>query len=179
MHLEVNAMSKPKNNLEDRSYHPFIIIDLRILDLPRTTEAFRMYGELKRYANKEGECFPSYTRLAKIYKGSYPEGHDSTLRRKAIASVQELIDWGLLIKEKRELNDGSPATNLYILTPPNHWKDSSSAISETAHRKRSKKKGSSPTELGVVLPRNQGSSPTEPGGVVLPRNQGSSPTEPG
>ena len=47
-----------QDEILDESQRSFITVDLRILEIPLTTEAFRMYAELKRYANwRDKKCF--------------------------------------------------------------------------------------------------------------------------
>ncbi len=112
-----------KDTISDQSFRPFIVIDLELLTLPLTTDAFRIYVELKRYANREGGCFPSYKTLGKCFKGSYPNSKDCLLRQKAIAAVKELMEWGLVKKEERRKDDESLTSNEYILTPYTEWKN--------------------------------------------------------
>ncbi|MBW4596237.1 MAG: helix-turn-helix domain-containing protein [Brasilonema angustatum HA4187-MV1] len=179
------------DKIEDRSHHPFVIIDLRILEIPLTTEAFRIYAELKKYANSEGKCFPSYTKLAKAFKGSFPEGHESTLKKKAIASVQELIEYGLLTKEERPYADtAAKVSNLYVLTPPSSWREKTEEISGLSHKKRpNQKKNEKKTRESALGSSEsappQGSSESEPRGVESALGssesappQGSSESEP-
>lgn len=110
------------DTIVDQSFRPFILIDQAILDIPLTTDAFRVYAELKRYANRLGGCFPSYKTLGECFKGSYPTSKDSLLRQKAIAAVKELVQWGLVRKEERRKTDESLTSNQYILTPHTEWK---------------------------------------------------------
>jgi Helix-turn-helix domain len=149
--------------VEDRSLDHFIIISHKLLSLPLTTEAFRVYAQLKKYAGANGQCYPSYSRLAKeCFRGSFPEGGESTLRKKAISSVQELINWGIVEKEHRPYGDTeSSATNLYILTPTSSWRSAPLGESTLKHKKSNKAKKPESTIPGSLS--ELGGSLGEPG----------------
>jgi hypothetical protein len=171
------------DKIQDRSTPRFVMINHCILDMGLTTEAFRVYAELKKFANHETqECFPSYSKLSAVFKGSYPDAHESTLRKKAIASVQELIDRGLLIKEKRTQNETSASTsNLYILTPPTDWKTTASLTPSLSHKKRPNQRTSNKNCLGSsdsTLPGSDSEPPFFPDQVVPTRHHPSSDSTP-
>src|SRR5690242_10938679 len=110
--------------ISDQSFSPFIIVDLAVLEVPLTTDAFRVYVELKRYANTAGSYFPSYQTLGKCFKGSYPKSKEDLHCQKAIAAVKELVEWGLLKKEECRSDKETRTYYQYVLTSYTEWKSS-------------------------------------------------------
>jgi hypothetical protein len=99
------------------------MIDFQILEMDLSLDAFRIYAELKKFANHHtNDCYPSYAKLAIAFKGSYPTSSPSLWRKKAIAAIAELEEKGVIEKELRFLQNGANRTNLYTLTPPSEWK---------------------------------------------------------
>lgn len=67
-----------------------------------------IYAALKKFANKNGECFPARNTLVSICGISL-----SSVKR----ALKELCEANVLKKEKRTRANGSQTSNLYILTP--------------------------------------------------------------
>lgn len=90
------------------------VVPTEILDTDLSTHTKMVYMVLRSYANgQDNTVFPSYSTIAK--KGSMS-------KRKAIQCVQELEEYGLLVKEERKTvskNKGiSQTSNLYYLFRP-------------------------------------------------------------
>ena len=93
-------------------------------EMPLSLEAFRALGHLSRRAdNNDGCAYPSYTSIGEAcFRASYPKSSSTTLRRKAIKAINELIGYGLIRKEIR-FKDGSNEHigNIYALTHSSSW----------------------------------------------------------
>lgn len=61
---------------------------------------------LANYADEDGQCFPSLTKLSKIA---------GTTRQNVSQHIKKLIDAGLVSKQERERHNGSQASNTYVL----------------------------------------------------------------
>jgi hypothetical protein len=84
-------------------------------------EAYRVYCHLCRRAGCDNNAFPSYKSIGEFcFRGSFPNSPTDTLRRKAIAAVNELICWNLITKTSRE-NNGLQTSNHYSLTDMEDW----------------------------------------------------------
>lgn len=72
------------------------------------------YMSLKFFANQEGECFPSYSLIAKYMR---------TSQRVAISAIQELVKKGVVKIENRKVNDNTKelTSNRYIIAKPSDW----------------------------------------------------------
>lgn len=100
-----------------------IFVHSTIDDLGLTLGAFRVYGHLARRAGKSNEAWPSYSTIGEqCFRSSYPKAKDATLRRKAIAAVDELETRGLVEVERRKLEDSEGhRSNVYRLVPLTTW----------------------------------------------------------
>jgi hypothetical protein len=89
----------------------FTIVPEWVLDAPISDVAVRLYGVLRRYADKAGECIPGRKTLAERLRKS-----PSTVDRAA----RELIAIGALEIEPRYDSRGDQTSNLYRLfsVPP-------------------------------------------------------------
>ena len=129
-----------------------IFIHSELDDLDITAEAFRVYAHLARRAGSNGKAYPSYQSIGeRCFRKQYPNASSETLRRKAIAAVNELIELGLILKRPNIKKDGSHATNDYRLTPRREWKAG----------------GSVNTPCSVMTP---GVVSTHPGSVLTPKD---------
>jgi hypothetical protein len=99
-----------------------VFMPARFDDLNLTLEAFRVYCHLSRRTNKETRtAYPSYAKIGEIcFRGSYPNSSKASLKAKAIAAVNELIEFGLIRKELQDEDDGY-SHNVYHLTGQNEW----------------------------------------------------------
>ena len=78
---------------------------------------------LARRAGKDNCAWPSYAAIGEqCFRANWPAAGADTLKRHAIAAVNELISFGLIRKEKRTADDGGDATNAYYLTPQKEWR---------------------------------------------------------
>lgn len=84
----------------------FAIIPEWVLDADISSHAVRLYGVLRRYADQNGQCFPSRRTLANRCKVS-----ESTLDR----VMKELIHCGAVSVDHRTSGEGDFASNLYML----------------------------------------------------------------
>ncbi|MBC1277663.1 hypothetical protein GNF10_17290 [Nostoc sp. UCD121] len=147
-----------------------IYMDSKLDDLPLTMEAYRVYCHLCRRAGCDNNAFPSYKSIGEFcFRGSFPNSPIDTLRRKAIAAVNELICWNLITKTSRE-NNGLQTSNHYSLTDMEDWFPNPLKPSSLIRGK--KDLGSVGGTLGGVL----GGHPSSAGGtppVVLGEHPGS------
>lgn len=108
-----------------------IFIHSELDDLPLSLEAFRVYAHLSRRAGKKNLAWPSYHSMGEAcFRKSYPKASRETLRRKAIAAVNELIEAGLIGKVVTCNDRGEYATNRYRLTPRCEWRYGSACSQE-------------------------------------------------
>ncbi|BBD70608.1 hypothetical protein NIES4072_69750 [Nostoc commune NIES-4072] len=162
-----------------------IYIDSKLDDLPLTMEAFRVYCHLCRRAGCDNNAFPSYKSIGEAcFRGSFPNSPTETLRRKAMAAVDELVCWNLITKATKKKLDGSPSSNQYRLTDIDDWfteatKQSSltrgkakTSNGETTRVVLGEHQGGDRGTLGVVMGEHQGSDGGTLG-VVLGEHQGS------
>jgi hypothetical protein len=162
-----------------------IYIDSKLDDLPLTMEAFRVYCHLCRRAGCDNNAFPSYKSIGEAcFRGSFPNSPTETLRRKAMAAVDELVCWNLITKATKKKLDGSPSSNQYRLTDIDDWfteatKQSSltrgkakTSNGETTRVVLGEHQGSAGGTLGVVMGEHQGGDGGTLG-VVLGEHQGS------
>ncbi len=131
-----------------------IYIDSKLDDLPLTMEAFRVYCHLCRRAGCDNNAFPSYKSIGEAcFRGSFPNSPTETLRRKAMAAVDELVCWNLITKATKKKLDGSPSSNQYRLTDIDDWFTEATKQSSLT---RGKAKTSSGETTRVVLGEHQG-----------------------
>jgi hypothetical protein len=101
-----------------------VFIHSVIDDLKLSLEAFRVYCHLARREGKKG-AFSSYKAIAEhCFRESFPSASIATLRRKAIAAMNELLEHGLIEKELNQRQDGGNACNTYSVTPLESLQDS-------------------------------------------------------
>lgn len=113
--------TQPREIRDGRDDIP-IFVHSELDDLELSLEAFRVYCHLARRAGKNGMAFPSYQSIGdKCFRKNYPKANADTIRRKAIAAVRELAELGLITKIAKRKEDGSNATNDYMLTPKSQW----------------------------------------------------------
>lgn len=96
---------------------PPIFVHSLIDDLDLTLEAFRIYAHLaRRWGDGTHDSVGSYRKLGgHCFRSSFPCASPATLKRKAIAAIQELEDHGLIEKHKHQGYDGRDISNSYTL----------------------------------------------------------------
>lgn len=119
----MSEVAKSKTKAQERELMP-IFIHSDIDDLGLSVNAFRLYAHLARRAGVTNFAWPSYASMGEhCFRASYPKAKDATLRRKALAAVEELKKVGLVEVEKRTLaKTQGNITNAYRLVPLNRWK---------------------------------------------------------
>ena len=109
------------DSFSDNRRKRHIYMDSKLDDLPLTMEAYRVYCHLCRRAGCDNNAFPSYKSIGEAcFRGSFPNSPFLSLRRKAIAAVNELISWNLVSKTSR-IFDGLQTSNHYSLTDMEDW----------------------------------------------------------
>ncbi|MBP5431958.1 helix-turn-helix domain-containing protein [Ruminococcus sp.] len=81
-----------------------MIVPEKIYKLKLTSTEINIYQYLCSRANKQGECFPSQTTIAKAVNM-----HRSTVNQ----AIRRLQDKNLLIIEQRRRDNGGTSSNLY------------------------------------------------------------------
>ncbi len=81
-----------------------MIVPEKIYKLKLSSTEINVYQYLCSRANKQGECFPSQTNIAKAVNM-----HRSTVNQ----AIKRLEGKKLLIIEQRRRNDGDTSSNLY------------------------------------------------------------------
>ena len=81
-----------------------MIVPEKIYRLKLTSTEINVYQYLCSRANKQGECFPSQTTIAKAVNM-----HRSTVNQ----AIRRLQDKNLLIIEQRRRDNGGTSSNLY------------------------------------------------------------------
>nr|WP_322709597.1 hypothetical protein [Nostoc sp. ChiSLP03a]MDZ8210761.1 hypothetical protein [Nostoc sp. ChiSLP03a] len=158
------------DSFSDNRRKRHIYMDSKLDDLPLTMEAYRVYCHLCRRAGCDNNAFPSYKSIGEFcFRGSFPNSPTDTLRRKAIAAVNELICWNLITKTSRE-NNGLQTSNHYSLTDMEDWFPNPLKPSSLIRGKKDLS-GVGGT-LGVVLGGHPGSAGGTPP-VVLGEHPGS------
>ncbi|MHC5771231.1 MAG: hypothetical protein ACYTXI_37850 [Nostoc sp.] len=158
------------DSFSDNRRKRHIYMDSKLDDLPLTMEAYRVYCHLCRRAGCDNNAFPSYKSIGEFcFRGSFPNSPIDTLRRKAIAAVNELICWNLITKTSRE-NNGLQTSNHYSLTDMEDWFPNPLKPSSLIRGK--KDLGSVGGTLGGVLGGHPGSAGGTPP-VVLGEHPGS------
>ncbi|WP_414546377.1 hypothetical protein, partial [Nostoc sp. CCY0012] len=129
-----------------------IYMDSKLDDLPLTMEAYRVYCHLCRRAGCDNNAFPSYKSIGEAcFRGSFPHSPPDSLRRKAIAAVNELIYWNLITKTCRA-KDGFQTSNHYSLTDLEDWFPTPSQPSSLIRGKKdSSGAGGTPRGAGGTL----------------------------
>lgn len=89
------------------------------------------YLVLARYANSENKCFPSYKTISERMRCS---------RTTAIATINSLIEKGVLIKEERKNNKGEHSSNLYTLVGAEETQEILLEVEKVREEKRLKSK---------------------------------------
>ncbi len=89
----------------------FAIVPEWVLDADISSAAIRLYAVLRRYADRDGMCFPSRQTLASRMRCS-----DRTVD----SAIKELLELGALEKERRYKDDGGYTSNIYTVcsVPP-------------------------------------------------------------
>jgi hypothetical protein len=165
------------DSFSDNRKKRHIYMDSKLDDLPLTMEAYRVYCHLCRRAGCDNNAFPSYKSIGEAcFRGSFPNSPTDSLRRKAIAAVNELIAWNLIHKTSRSF-DGLQTSNHYSLTDMEDWFTASSTPSTLIRgSKQHKSAGGTPSSVGgiplVVLGGHPGSAGGTPP-VVLGGHPGS------
>ena len=105
----------------------FAIVPEWVLDADVSSAAIRLYAVLRRYADRDGMCFPSRQTLATRMHCS-----DRTVD----SAIKELLGLGALEKERRYKEDGGYTSNIYTVCsiPPS---EKSSLGRENRNRSRS------------------------------------------
>jgi predicted transcriptional regulator len=81
-----------------------MIVPEKIYKLQLTSTEINVYQYLCSRANKQGECFPSQTTIAKAVKM-----HRSTVNQ----AIKKLQDKNLLLIMQRKRDNGGTSSNLY------------------------------------------------------------------
>ena len=118
----ISKSSESKSVREKQLMPLFVHSDIDDLEL--TLGAFRVYGHLARRAGADNFAWPSYASIGEhCFRSSYPKAKDATLRRKALAAIEELKKVGLIEIEKRTL-EGKQGniTNAYRLVSLSNWR---------------------------------------------------------
>lgn len=133
----------------------YAIVPEWILDSPDVSHAgVRLYAILARYANGDGEAFPSRKTLADRMRCSL-----DTIDR----TVAELESAGALQVAKRRRTDGGDTSNLYVLNEANPGSDTAPGAAnegyppsrtEPAPRTRETSSNESQEELPPIVPRS-------------------------
>lgn len=165
------------DSFSDNRRKRHIYMDSKLDDLPLTMEAYRVYCHLCRRAGCDNNAFPSYKSIGEsCFRGSFPNSPTDTLRRKAIAAVNELICWNLITKTSRE-NDGLQTSNHYSLTDMEDWLPNPLKPSSLIRGKKDLgSDGGTPSSVGGTLGGVLGEHPGSAGGtppVVLGGHPGS------
>ncbi|BAT56701.1 hypothetical protein NOS3756_57130 (plasmid) [Nostoc sp. NIES-3756] len=149
------------DSFSDNRRKRHIYMDSKLDDLPLTMEAYRVYCHLCRRAGCDNNAFPSYKSIGEAcFRGSFPHSPTDSLRRKAIAAVNELIAWNLVNKTSRSF-DGLQTSNHYSLTDMEDW--FTRPTSSSTLIRGSKSLGGAGGTLGGVL----GEHPPSAGGTPL------------
>lgn len=85
----------------------FAIIPEWVLYADISPQAVRLYGVLRRYADRDGSCFPSRKRLASDLRMESTKPVDKALK--------ELISIGAITSERRFTEQGDLQSNLYTV----------------------------------------------------------------
>lgn len=119
----MSEAAKSKEEKQDRERMP-IFVHSEVDDLGLSVNAFRVYGHLARRAGGANYAWPSYASIGKhCFRSSYPNAQDATLRRKALAAVEELKKVGLIEVEERTLPETKGnMSNAYRLVPLSKWR---------------------------------------------------------
>lgn len=135
--------SKNSQDALHRERPPFTMIENAIIEDERVSrQALLVYWVLCKHAdNKNGECWPGFTRISKIARYSRP---------KVISAIEELVDFGYILKECR-VKDGDPKT---------HLRNKYTILRQYDYQKVSQ--GSVETLPGVVKPLNHPSKASLP-----------------
>ncbi|MBG1268738.1 hypothetical protein [Nostoc sp. WHI] len=165
------------DSFSDNRRKRHIYMDSKLDDLPLTMEAYRVYCHLCRRAGCDNNAFPSYKSIGEAcFRGSFPHSPTESLRRKAIAAVNELISWNLVTKTSRE-KDGFQTSNHYSLTDLEDWFPYATKPSSLIRGKKdSSGEGRIPRGAGGTLGVALGEHPRGAGGtppVVLGGHPGS------
>jgi hypothetical protein len=108
--------------IEDGRYDLPIFIHSELDDLPLSSRAFRVYAHLARRAGRTNDAWPSYRSIGeKCFRKELPDSTSDTLRRMAMAAVEELVEAGLIRKIVNVDEEKVHKTNHYALTPRNEW----------------------------------------------------------
>ncbi|WDD36152.1 hypothetical protein PQG02_31210 (plasmid) [Nostoc sp. UHCC 0926] len=172
------------DSFSDNRRKRHIYMDSKLDDLPLTMEAYRVYCHLCRRAGCDNNAFPSYKSIGEsCFRGSFPNSPTDTLRRKAIAAVNELICWNLITKTSRE-NNGLQTSNHYSLTDMEDWFPNPLKSSSLIRGKKDLgSDGETFSSVGGTLPGVLGEHPGSAGGtppVVLgghPSSAGGTPKD--
>ncbi|MDZ8105717.1 MAG: hypothetical protein RM338_08860 [Nostoc sp. DedQUE12a] len=137
------------DSFSDNRKKRHIYMDSKLDDLPLTMEAYRVYCHLRRRAGCDNNAFPSYKSIGEAcFRGSFPNSPTDSLRRKAIAAVNELIAWNLIHKTSRSF-DGLQTSNHYSLTDMEDWFTAASTPSTLIRgTKQQKSAGGTPSSVG-------------------------------
>jgi len=84
----------------------FAIVPEWVLDANVSSAAIRLYAVLRRYADRDGMCFPSRQTLAARMRCS-----DRTVD----SAIKELLELGALEKQRRYKEDGGYTSNIYTV----------------------------------------------------------------
>jgi hypothetical protein len=97
-------------------------------DMGLPSRTFRVYAHLARRAGRDGLAFPSYASIGEVcFRPDMPTAKPDTLRRLAIAAINDLVERGLITKEQRRDKEGDSASNIYRLTARADWQGSAYA----------------------------------------------------
>ncbi|AFZ50741.1 helix-turn-helix domain-containing protein [Dactylococcopsis salina] len=113
-------MGHPALNIparEKTQQRPPIFVHSCIDDLDLSLEAFRVYSHLsRRWGDGTHDSVGSYSKIGEhCFRSSFPCASKATLKRKAIAAIKELEEYGLIEKHKHQGYDGRDIANSYTL----------------------------------------------------------------
>lgn len=96
-----------QENIEVRRKTGYTVLQDSFIEREDLTSSEKLaYIALCRYADKAGECWPSYATIAKCMSAS---------RRTAMRAVQSLVDKGLVAYQEQKDASGDPTSNLYTI----------------------------------------------------------------
>ncbi len=102
-----------------------VFIHSELDDLGLSLQAFRVYAHLARRRNaRTGTAWPSYATIGETcFRPNFPKASQTTLRRKAMAAVKELVGRGLVTVHQRKAEHGGFTSSEFRLTPRSAWQN--------------------------------------------------------
>ena len=93
-------------------------------DLPLTVDGFRLLCHLSRRSDNDSHIAQTtYEKMGEVcFRATYPRSTAAALRKRAMAAMKELINFGLVRVEATTGWDGGQGANKYILTHCSAWR---------------------------------------------------------